>query len=169
MKEHTHQFFKETYADALLQVVGHYSAELPRASFEKPVGVENQSASIISFGSDSIHGFSALFAVDSATQLLSRSPINDPLDWLGELNNQVVGRLRNSLARRGIVAQMGVPITTTVGLLDFGVVAFEPTSWRIDWSCGTMNGVLVIEAADDIDCDCTEQLTVAAEGSVTMF
>lgn len=161
--------FWDIYESAILDVVEYYASERPRASIGSQGKFENKLVAVIGFGGDTVRGSSALIAGKSVIRALAGDAAIDPNDWLGELNNQVVGRLKNQLTRRGVPTHVGTPVTISADEFHLSVVGVEPTLWQIDWNSGEILGVLAIECAETLDLDVDENLDVALEGSVSLF
>ena len=105
-----HDVVTSTYLACLVETVGLYSGATPNArpfsafgpapaldadSFEPPF------ATLIRFGEERVWGSSLLIAEGLSVLDLCAVADADPSDWLGELNNQLVGRLKKS--RSGVL------------------------------------------------------------------
>ncbi len=72
---------------------------------------------LIGFSGDHIHGtlaFAATSSLISASNVLSANPSEaECRDWIGELSNQLLGRVKNRLVAHGPVLSMGTPMVVS--------------------------------------------------------
>ena len=101
---------KQYCEDSCREVCEHYLPEGTRIVVEEAATQFGHYASSIGFGDTHFHGSLVILANESGIRALGNAPISDPMDWLGELNNQIVGRFKNKMVRHGIKIQMGTPV-----------------------------------------------------------
>jgi hypothetical protein len=101
-------------------------------------------------------------------------PQRDLEDWCRELNNQLVGRMKNKLFRYGVVITLGLPVLLT----GTGVKAFAPPNATVNehfFRCGAGQMTLTLTTLVDEDIEfheseLSEECDAALlEGSVALF
>lgn len=111
---------EEIISDACVGLFADYDVE-----FSPYVGTVVPSfpevAGIIGFSSDEFRG-SVLIGAPTKT-LLACSCVQgieiDPLDWVGEIANQLLGRIKTSLLSYGVSVQLATPVSVQGGELRF--------------------------------------------------
>ena len=93
----------------------------------------------------------------------------DHLDWLGELNNQVVGRLKNKMVRHSVSVQMSTPVVTSGSSLDFSSKCDHSSRWIVQWEGGTLMAFLSLNVSPELEFAPPEAESVSDEGSLIFF
>ena len=159
-----------TYLACLVELVGEYTGTKP-ASRALSTGHPREDTSdlfystLVRFGEERVWGSSVLVANEASLSALAVGDVDDPVDWLGELNNQLVGRLKNRLLRSSVNLQVSPPVPVVGFVKDRG----PTTGWVVEWPSGRMTvylGLSVTPGVTLADDDATE---VAAEGSLILF
>lgn len=109
-----------------------------------------------------------LSSVDTACTLFGDEP-NCPVDWLGELANQLVGRLKNNLSPYNVEPKLGIPTSTRGTQLQMSQTGLPGRIDRCETSAGTLISLLEIQSAPGLFWQRDEQVEVADEGSSWFF
>ena len=100
---------------------------------------------------------------------LFEQELDDPADWLGELGNQLVGRIKNVVVRYGVLSQLGMPVSTNGTHLCFSKLDAASSCISINTECGKVLALISTWVRPGVKwslCECEE---VADEGSVCLF
>jgi len=96
------------FKEAAEELLGHYNVE---ATVTDEVDSSVEYVATLGFGSDGIAGAIALCTSARCAQYLVKTvAAKNEHDWLGELGNQLLGRLKRRLGNHGISFAMGVPV-----------------------------------------------------------
>lgn len=90
----------------LFAAYGHHLAPLP---FKNTDGVEMALCGIIGFSGADVRG-TLLIALDAELLVNMTAAMVSPRDWLSELANQLLGRLKNKLLRHGATIYSSTPL-----------------------------------------------------------
>jgi len=132
---------------------------------------EGQMCGILGFTGDRLCGSVVLSASHDA--VASTNPIGDGAtrSWTSELTNQLVGRFKNELFRRGVEVAMSVPVVLTATQLT-PMTQAQPTYLQITKGAahGAVTLWLEIEAdAELVLSEPSADTAIAAEGESFMF
>jgi CheY-specific phosphatase CheX len=92
--------------------------------------------SIIGFSSDMVSGSLLLALPNSAVERTLPAPDSNLADWVGELANQLLGRLKNQLLDYHVVVNMSLPVVVSGGQLSLPTKTRPLTryySFASDW------------------------------------
>lgn len=92
-------------AQALLECYGVSLA--PTGSFEGALGV----ATVVGFSSATARGSVVLLTSDAVVEQTKPFEDTDPDDWLGELGNQFIGRMKTAMLGYGVEFNINIPTT----------------------------------------------------------
>jgi hypothetical protein len=124
---------------------------------------------ILGFTGDRLCGSVVVSASEAA--IAESNPIKDGAtrDWIAELTNQLVGRFKNTLLRRGVEIAISIPVVLTAAqLIPLPQNHADPI--RLDVGGGSFAIWLEIEAAADLTLsDPDPESMVAAEGEAMLF
>jgi hypothetical protein len=145
---------------------------VPASDGERPPrveGVEVQVAGIIGFTGDAVRGSVMLAMSQHALEASRQSERDRPQDWIAELTNQLVGRLKNRLA----AFDCDVVITTPLVIRGERIApVMDGESAPLVWSLGSGKayGWIDIEAREDFELiERPGAAVAAAEGDSFMF
>lgn len=162
-------FIEELYLWSIQEVVCHYSGHHPTVVPDESPAFGEGMAAIIGFGSDKVSGASVLMCEPDSVRNLFGSEILDHMDWLGELNNQSVGRLKNKLIRHSINVQLSTPVVTKGNKMDFASNGHHSSRWIIEWEGGMMSAFLSLNISEELEIAEPEAESVVEEGTLTFF
>jgi len=169
-----HDVVTSTYLACLVETVGLYSGATPNvrpfsglgpAPGLDPDADEPPFATLIRFGEERVWGSSLLIADGTSVLDLCAVPRADPSDWLGELNNQIVGRLRNRLLRSSVCLLLSLPVPVVGFIRDRRAVV----GWELEWAGGQLTACLGLTVAPGVTFENDEVVEVAAEGTLCLF
>ncbi len=90
-------------------------------------------------------------------------------DWIGELANQLVGRLKNALIEYGHSGQLSLPVT----LSGSGLSLWNKTECPVTYFIHTKGGRVILRLEAEVNPDSVWELcdspSAAAEGSMCLF
>lgn len=104
----------------------------------------------------------------AAAQLVNPSPI-DPCDWLGELSNQLAGRLKNRLITYGRTPMLSTPTTVCGVWLEVEPMGLESFFITARFGEHQLIAQLTLELAEDLMLEQVGEVMSIAEGSVELF
>lgn len=159
------------YLESLAELIRHYVGETPRAdlvSVNLPAGwLENE----LGFGGFHLCGSSTLASTPRFIRRLTDDvgEIADPEDWLAELNNQALGRMKNKLFRNGVSITVSTPMNACGGLMAIGAARPNPVTWHLRWSGGELFATLSFAVMSHVVFSPGAGERVQEEGSVRLF
>jgi hypothetical protein len=161
-----------TYLACLVDVVGIYSGATPTArplSATRPVEGTNETtlATLVRFGEERLWGSSLLVADEDAVAGLGDGSVADLSDWLGELNNQLVGRMKNRLLGCAVSIQVSPPVPVIGFVKDRRAAA----GWEVEWPGGRLTACLGLTIAPGVvlAADGSMSEVALAEGTLCLF
>jgi hypothetical protein len=98
-------------SEACISLFNDYSLPLRRvAEFPQAEDSNLSYCAVVGFGGDQIRG--SLLLATTAEPLGRTSPVGDTCfrDWIAELSNQLLGRIKTKLVARGIVPHASTPV-----------------------------------------------------------
>ena len=169
-----HDVVTSTYLACLVETVGLYSGATPSARPLSALGPapgpdaaadEPPTATLVRFGEERVWGSSLLIADGTSVLGLCDLPDADPSDWLGELNNQLVGRMKNRLLRSSVNLQISPPVPVVGFTRDRRAVV----GWEVEWAGGRLTACLGLTVAPGVAFETDDAVEVAAEGTLCLF
>ena len=133
--------------DATIEVFGHYGIALRAQGSSPALSVDNHDAvGVIGFTGQGVRG---TLVIATSSVLVSRMPpvagmLHIPLrdrirDWVGELSNLVLGRIKVGLGNHGISVGLSTPVAFTGEHLRLGAV--QPNRTR-SWDFASQEGAV---------------------------
>lgn len=160
-----------TYLACLVDVVGAYTGADPVArplTAASPIAgtTDDTCATLVRFGEERVWGSSLLVADEATLRDLAAGEVDDLFDWLGELNNQLVGRMKNRLIRWTPHLQISMPVPVVGFVKGRGATA----GWEVVWDGGRLTACLGVTVTPGVTLAADEPATAAAaEGSLVLF
>ncbi|MCC9599008.1 hypothetical protein LOC67_00440 [Stieleria sp. JC731] len=94
---------------------------------------------------------------------------NDPVDWIGELANQLFGRFKNHLLEYGVDSQLGIPIASE-GVQQKCIACGDGSSTlEIKTPAGYVWAVFKPEVDPDLCWERGNAIATSEEGSIELF
>lgn len=169
MSTTAHQTIEDEFIASVSDLIECYTNSAPHVVPADSYAQRQSTAAIVGFGDAKFRGSAVLLAKPEVAGVLSETTPLNPTDWLGELCNQLVGRLKNKLAKYGLLPQMGTPITVAGQHLDLGAVSSQPFAWRVSWEDGHLFALLTLEVEDGLELVADDSAAIAEEGSLNLF
>jgi hypothetical protein len=169
MSQFAVETLRQEFETSLAELIRCYTESDPQVTPASIADITETTAAIVGFGDEAFRGSVVLLGEAAIVASLADTPPANPVDWLGELGNQVVGRLKNKLLRYGVSPQMGTPVTLSGKSLDLGAVGAEPTAWQVQWSTGSLRAIFALEVAEGLELVADENAVAAEEGSLSLF
>ncbi len=160
-----------TYLACLLDVVREYTGATPTSRPLSANGPDQDTsdipfATLVRFGEERVWGSSLFVSDEESLRTLAAGDVDDPTDWLGELNNQLVGRLKNRLLCRSVSLHVLPSIVVAGFVKDRGPAA----GWVVEWAGGRMTACLGVTVAPGVSLAATDDTIEAApEGSLILY
>jgi hypothetical protein len=125
----------------------------------------------LGFGGFFLCGASTLAATSTTARQLTNDAdgIADPEDWLAELNNQTLGRMKNKLLRYGVPITVSTPMNACGGLMVVGAARPTPAAWRVRWPGGELIATLSLAVASHVAFTPGVGQGVQEEGTLRLF
>jgi CheY-specific phosphatase CheX len=99
-----------------------------------PVGDWLDPIAVIGFGGETLRGsvsFEVPWRVLQASHPSRSSATEDLVDWVGEIANLVLGKLKTKLRGQGVSIQLGLPTTFTTRATQMGVTGAPKLQYRL--------------------------------------
>ncbi|HEY0250583.1 MAG TPA: hypothetical protein VGC41_03610 [Kofleriaceae bacterium] len=127
---------------------------------------ESQLCCVLGFTGDAMTGSVVVAATADAVAASNPVPSTGSAMWLAELTNQLVGRFKNQLLRRGVDVSMSVPVVlSATRLVPILQRAIAPI--RLTVASGDMTVYLEVEG--DLTLDLPDESAVLREGEALLF
>lgn len=160
---------QDTFCQSLRGVIDFYSTcTISVEPTSRPSGSDG-TASILDFSDQRFTGAAVLLASNKSLENLPGGRGFNPVDWLCELNNQVVGRLRNHLLRMGVPTKMGTPRTVSGKVLNESSFLANPYYVSIKWEQDEIIAIVDLQINEDFEFVENDEAEIAEEGSVELF
>lgn len=92
-----------------------------------------------------------------------------PVDWTGELTNQLVGRVKNCLSEYDIQAKMSIPVSVRGNSMNFKGSDAEQDVFVVTTAVGRLVCVMNIRIPAALQWTRNEEASVSGEGSMQLF
>ena len=161
------QLLTAAFQTSLSDVIEHYAGERPEVvpSSGSAYGI----GSVVGFAEERVNGCCVLTANVNTLRRLAPGEATDTWDWLGELNNQVVGRLKNKMVPAGLLFQLTPPVMAEGREVRFRVPHTSCTLWSAVWSGGLVGAMLALTIPAGLVLEADDSTIVAEEGSLNLF
>jgi chemotaxis protein CheX len=138
-------------------------------------------ASVVGYVADDLRGALAIIASPAAViasrpatirQLVPVPAEEEIRDWAGELGNQLLGRVKNQLLKRGIIFELATPITIFASELRMPMRRATYGGWlRFEGADGTIAVRFALHAPKDWDLPGIDDSAgpAQAEGELVLF
>ena len=91
------------------------------------------------------------------------------MDLLGELSNQVAGRLKNRLIKYGITLKIALPMVMPGRPIEAFCIGICRRRYRVTWPQGELHAMLCSEVESNIKLQSEGENKVATEGTIELF
>lgn len=149
---------------------------LSLSELENPLGASSTSDATDHMISSSIglsgEGFRAslnlLAQADTLVQLCPDKVCN-PMDWGGELANQLIGRVKNVISEYGVESHMSLPISVHGVEIGYNDQVKDAQALHIDTNVGTLAALWHVRTEPDLEWEHDPDQASADEGSLCLF
>ena len=120
--------------ESTCQVFEDNAVSLSDAARCEPLGDWLDPIAVIGFGGETLRGsvsFEVPWRVIQASHPARSSATDDLVDWVSELSNLVLGKLKTRLRGRGVVIQLGLPMTFTTRATQTGATGAPRLQYRL--------------------------------------
>jgi hypothetical protein len=160
----------QTSGVELFRAYGIAAAPMPPVTLDSCELVDDTRASMIKFTGPAFRGVLALCVPEATLQRTTRErmSVERQRDWIQELCNQLLGRIKNRLVRYQVALQSGVPSVLTASALR----RIPRQSTDLAYVFRTMTGSIVVWLTGDFDRTSlvfTAAVDVVGEGDVLLF
>jgi CheY-specific phosphatase CheX len=163
----------EILLDAFRKAVGDlvecYGGVKPQTKLTENSTEKHDFTAIIGMCDEALSASIALTTNADTVRGMSRIPLSNLVDWLGELSNQLAGRYKNKLAIYGLQPRLSTPTTVTGQLLQLGALAGEVYVFSVQWPGGSFEAQLSLELENGLELREDPALASAEEGSLNLF
>lgn len=169
MQQTSCETINQEFRQALIDLINHYSNEEPMVKELFESSVSGEITAIIGLAEPQIAASISLTSTKLAARKLAMRDDANPRDWLGELSNQLAGRLKNKLTAFGRSPSLTTPTTVTGAWLL--VEPLETQSYLVvaEFSGHQIAAQLILDLAEDLVLEKNEDIASAEEGSLQLF
>jgi CheY-specific phosphatase CheX len=143
----------QSLVEATREVFQDVGVELEAASSCAPVGAWLDPIAVIGFGGDVLRGsvsFEVPWRLLEACHPERSSASTDLADWVGELANLTLGKLKTKLRGRGVQIQLGLPMTFTTQ----SAASAATTSPQLQYRLRSNDGAVLLRFSAALDPAC---------------
>ena len=115
----------ERFKESLSELIQSYAAGAPVIDEQLRDNIELEVTSIVGLSSADVSATVSISTTRRAALSLSHFPLASAEDWIGELSNQLAGRLKNKLCMYGLNLNLSTPTTVRGNQLHISSSALE--------------------------------------------
>ncbi|MFO0941344.1 MAG: hypothetical protein U0930_11305 [Pirellulales bacterium] len=163
------EIINQEFRQSLADLINHYTNEEPNVKELFDSSVSGEITAIIGLAEPQIAASISLTATKLVARKLAMRDDANPRDWLGELSNQLAGRLKNKMTAYGHSPNLTTPTTVTGAWLL--VEPLETQSYLIvaEFSGHQIAAQLILDLAEDLKLEKRTSQSSAEEGSLQLF
>ena len=159
----------EEYESALRDLLECYVGSPPILNDPGVHRVEVEMTGVVGLSDKSISGSVTLSTCqETAGRMAETSPMASA-DWLGELCNQLAGRLKNKLLAYDLCPNLSTPAVICGKHLRISSLARHNYAFRIESELGVIESQLLLDTPDDLELTLNPLADAAVEGSLQLF
>jgi CheY-specific phosphatase CheX len=159
----------DNFCNAVGDLVECYSGVVPEISQDVASSEAHDFTAIIGMCDEALSASISLTTNTETIRTLSRVPLANLADWLGELSNQLAGRFKNKLSIYGLQPRLSTPTTVSGQMLLLGALAGEVYVLSVQWPDGRIEAQLSLQIEDSLELLEDHALASAEEGSLDLF
>ena len=174
------EILKQVFSDSVADLFEFYSGSRP--TLEPVDNLESirlvpdsgdesgkMASSAIGIGNDDFRCSLCLMTYTETLEKLYQGDLDSPTDWIGEVTNQMLGRIKNGLVSYGANTQMTIPVSIEGHDLRFPVQSGNQQIIVIQSEFGNWVSLLNYEVFSDLEWEYCEEEECAEEGSLCLF
>ena len=131
--------------------------------------VREMVSSSIGFGGHDFRCSIGLLARRETVAAMCGGELYCATDWIGELANQLIGRLKNNVAAYNSDTSMGMPVSIQGTDLRFTQQSPDQMMIEVDTPNGNILVLLQISVDEEVEWEFDEESLPAEEGSMSLF
>ncbi len=165
----TFDIFIENFEQALFELLECYVDKTLSTTSKEASTTEHDLSAIVGFCDEFFRGSVALSSTNRIVESQFHVSSADAPDWLGEMCNQLVGRLKNKLSVFGLQPKLSTPTSVSGRLLKVCSLVGDACAVRIHWDGGDFTAQMALELDDELVLVAREELEPMTEGSMHLF
>lgn len=169
MKNTNHEIVAEQFNEAIHELFECYTGVAPHISDQAFESKNADMTAIISLCSEKFRASAWISTTSESVESLATFPIESGQDWLGELANQLGGRLKNKLNSFGLNAALSIPTTVQGQRLLLRSLAESNHRLSVKYMGGQMRIALNVDCDKSLELQPLETPSSAKEGSLELF
>lgn len=165
----TKEIFAEKFQMAIVDLIECYLDETPFVTTTSIYDDRLNVSAIVGLCDDQFRASIVLIA--NSEMVVEQFGVTEACapDWLGELCNQLVGRLKNKVAVFGLQPMLSTPTTLVGKVLKVSSRATDACVCQITWSHGGFVAQMSLEFDEELRLTENKELSSMAEGSLELF
>lgn len=169
MSTDNHAIIAEQFQEAISELFECYTGVAPRISGHNDEVIDSEITAIVTLCDKRIQASASITTSMDSAASVADFPIECCADWLGELANQLGGRLKNKLNGFGVQPVLSTPTTVHGKGLRLHTQADVHHSLRIKFMGGQMLIELAVDLNEDIQLEPQLVECTSEEGSLELF
>lgn len=158
------------FSDSLTELIETYTENAPQISFDDCEDIDANMTAIVGLSSPEVSASVALITSANSAYALAKMPPACPQDWLGELGNQLAGRLKNKMSLFGLSSNLSTPTVVRGQFLQLTTSAAETINLTARFSGGVAIAQLALTInVPDLELIEQDVEPVSEEGSFELF
>ena len=173
----TENTIESEFIKTVTELVEYYAGKRPAVDRCKTDPTGETVAGIIGFADQATRGSILLicseFVLSNFANQHQSANTEQPgklsMDLLGELSNQVAGRLKNRLIKYGITLKIALPMVLPGRPIEAFCIGICRRRYRVTWPQGELHAMLCSEVESNIKLQSEGENKVATEGTIELF
>lgn len=159
----------DCFKRSLRDMIQNYSGDNPILEPEVDPSIEASMTSIVGLSSPDVSASVAIITSDESIASLSQGLDVCPADWLGELGNQLGGRLKNKMNCYGLSPNLSTPTTVRGRFLHVTSTADSSFEVTIRFKGGVAIAQLTLDIDPELELVESFEGCTLSEGSLELF
>ncbi len=173
----TENTIESEFIKTVTELVEYYAGKRPAVDRCKTDPTGETVAGIIGFADQATRGSILLicseFVLSNFANQHQSANTEQPgklsMDLLGELSNQVAGRLKNRLIKYGITLKIALPMVLPGRQIEAGCIGMCKRMYRVTWPQEELHAMLCFDVESGIKLQSKGENKVATEGTIELF
>lgn len=160
---------REVFADCLKDLLRCYTNEEPRFLSAPQSQSNSEITAIVGLGDEQLSASVAISSSLDSSQHLSSGALTDPRDWIGELSNQLAGRLKNRLGQFGVQPRLSTPTIVQGHEIRVSSPAVSHFSLWVNAGEAVLLTHLTLEVDPNLQLEAGAAIETMEEGALELF